>query len=91
MYKGFLGEVTIEASERPFDVAKAHLDKTLIFTELSMDEPPITTKPRGVKIPHWEDIKDDGVGHAEPNQGKAMPKSTPNVIELGESKGEAGS
>ena len=53
-----------------------------------MDEPLITTKPRGVKIPHWEDI--DGVGHTEPNQGKAMPKSTPNGIEPGESKGEAG-
>ena len=38
-------EMIMDASERPFDVAVAHFDEALFFTELSVDEPTITTNP----------------------------------------------
>ncbi|GFS28708.1 hypothetical protein Acr_00g0003440 [Actinidia rufa] len=50
--------ITVDASERPFEVAEAHLDDAVFFTELSTEETAITAKPRGIKIPRWEDIKD---------------------------------
>ena len=40
-------EMTVGALERPFDVAEAHFNEVMFFTELSFDEPVITAKHHG--------------------------------------------
>ena len=39
--------MTVGALERPFDVAEAHFNEVMFFTELSFDEPVITAKHHG--------------------------------------------
>ncbi|GFS37276.1 hypothetical protein Acr_00g0051080 [Actinidia rufa] len=68
-------EVMVEESKRPFDVSKAHFNEAMFFIKLSVKEPTITMKPRRVKIPHWEDIKDDKEEHSGLYQGKTKPMS----------------
>ncbi|XP_028108109.1 uncharacterized protein LOC114306980 [Camellia sinensis] len=51
--------VTIQATERPFEIHEAHYSDAIYFTKLAVEETLTTSKPRGVKIPRWEDIKDD--------------------------------
>jgi hypothetical protein len=65
--KGIWGgkKVTIRASENPFDVHEAHLSDAVYFSELGEEPQAITARPRGVKIPRWEDIKDDKQGGRE--------------------------
>ncbi|CAL5431972.1 unnamed protein product [Camellia sinensis] len=51
----------------PPRIHEAHYSDAIYFTELAVEEVPTTSKPRGVKIPRWEDIKDDKEPMAESN------------------------
>ena len=70
--------VTIQATERPFEIHEAHYSDAIYFTELAVEEVPTTSKPRGVKIPRWEDIKDDKEPMAESSKrAMSRPESPP--------------
>ncbi|CAL5386670.1 unnamed protein product [Camellia sinensis] len=70
--------VTIQATERPFEIHEAHYSDAIYFTELAVEEVPTTSKPRGVKIPRWEDIKDDKELMAESSKrAMSRPESPP--------------
>lgn len=49
----------MRASDRPFDAHKAHLSNAIYFTNMSEAAQAVTAKPHGVKIPKWEDIKNE--------------------------------
>lgn len=59
MFEGSLAgkKVTVRASENPFDTHEAHLSDAMYFSEMSEVAQAITARPRGVKIPKWDDIK----------------------------------
>ena len=70
--------VTIQATERPFEIHEAHYSDAIYFTELAVEEVPTTSKPRGVKIPRWEDIKDDKEPMTESSKrAMSRPESPP--------------
>lgn len=52
-------KVTVAASKKPFEVHEAHLSDVVYFTELEEIASTVVSKPRGVKITKWEDIKND--------------------------------
>ena len=82
--------MTIQATERPFEIHEAHYSDAIYFTELAVEEVPTTYKPRGVKIPRWEDIKDDKEPKAESSkramsrtESPPIPRKVMNVREGG--------
>ena len=80
-------KVTIGASEKPFEVSEAHLSDAVYFTELQESACAIVAKPKGVKIPKWEDIKDDnGTSSSKRNSpapAKQEPRKVHKVVEGG--------
>ena len=71
--------VTIQATERPFEIHEAHYSDAIYFTELAVEEVPPTSKPRGVKIPRWEDIKDDKEPMAESSKRAMSRPESPHI------------
>lgn len=52
-------KVFIRSSENPFDTHEVHLLDAVYFLELGEVAQAITARPRGVKVPKWEDIRDE--------------------------------
>ena len=67
--------VTINVSEKQFEVEEAHYFDVVFFTELSTDETPRTGKVARVKLPKWEDIRDTEAAPASSRQPRSS-KST---------------
>lgn len=59
--KGIWAEkkVMVRASDRPFVAHEANLSNALCFTKMSEAAQAVIAKPHGVKIPKWEDIKNE--------------------------------
>jgi hypothetical protein len=53
-------KVTVAASDRPFEVSEAHLSDSVYFTEMEEKPSAVVARPSGVKLPKWENIKDEG-------------------------------
>ncbi|XP_028121464.1 uncharacterized protein LOC114318721 [Camellia sinensis] len=69
--------VTINASEKPFEVEKAYYSDVVFFTELSTDETPRTGKIAGVKLPKWEGIRDAKTALESSGQKKSSKSTSP--------------
>lgn len=49
-------QVTVGASDRPFDSTEAHMTDAVYFSELAEEGEVIYAKPVSIRIPRWEDI-----------------------------------
>ena len=78
-------KVNIPATERPFEACEAHLADAVYFSEIEEACEAITAKPQGVKIPKWENIKDEVPTLAGPRHERSEAsgtKRTPVIYDL---------
>jgi hypothetical protein len=73
-------KVTVAASDRPFEVCEAHLSDSVYFTEMEETPTAVVARPVGVKLPKWEDIKNEGEASASKREPATESASGPRKI-----------
>ena len=73
-------KVTVPATERPFEACEAHLSDAVYFSEIEEACDAITTRPVGVKIPKWEDIKGESSEPSPAKRPTVFDRLTPRKI-----------
>lgn len=75
----WVGKVTVRALENLFDTHEAHFSDAVYFSEMGEVAQTIIVRPRGLKIPKWDDIKEEKEG-TRLRDSTATEAATPRKI-----------